>query len=253
MRSDQADIVATVAVALLACLAAVVNAPVLATAVLGLALFVSCGYLIGQVLFGSRVTGLEKVAVSAGLALVVPVLGGLLLFFAHVPLFRAAWLGLMVVVTLACAMALYLRRRTGQAEPFELPQVVWRGSPWHAVTFAAAVLIAIAAVAIAREGVALQKEPTFTQLWLTQERHDARLGNLGVTNNQGAATSYRLVLLRRGKVSDTWNFTLDSGKTWQRTVNLTDSYTITANLYRLPNLKQPYRYVSTGTQAEPGA
>jgi hypothetical protein len=253
MRSSQADVVATVAVAVLAVDTAIAPSPVWATAVLGFALFVSCGYLLGQVLFGTRISGLERVVVCGGLALAVPVLGGVVLYFAGVLLHRAAWLGLMVGVTLTCDLVLYLRRRAGLGEPFEMPQVTWRGSPWHVVAFGAAVLLAAGGVAVAGEGVAHQSEPRFTQLWLSPERHDPRAGNLGVTNDQGAATQYRLVLLRRGKVSDAWNFTLADGQTWTRTVRLTGSYTITANLYRLPDLKQPYRYVSTGTEAVPGA
>jgi hypothetical protein len=253
MRSSQADVAVTAAVAVLAVDTAIAPSPVWATAVLGIALFVSCGYLLGQVLFGTRVSGLERVVVCAGLALAVPVLGGLLLYFAGVLLNRAAWLGLMVAVTLVCDLALFLRRRAGLAEPFEMPQLTRRGSAWHVAAFGAAVLIAAGAIVVAREGVAHQSEPRFTQLWLVPKRHDAQAGNLGVTNDQGGATQYRLVLLRRGKVSDTWNFTLADGQTWTRTVRLTSSYTIEANLYRLPDLKQPYRYVSTGTDQGPGA
>lgn len=253
MRSSQADVIATVAVAVLAVGTAIARSPVWATAVLGIVLFVSCGYLLGQVLFSSRVHGLERVAVCAGLALAVPVLGGLALYFAGVLLHRAAWLGLMVGVTLVCDAVLYLRRRAGLVEPFEMPRVTWRGSPWHIVAFGAAVLIAAGAVVLAWEGVALQRQPQFTQLWLSAKRHDPRAANLGVTNDQGGTTQYRLVLLRHGKVSDTWNFTLANGETWTRTVALTDKYTVRANLYRLPDLKQLYRYVSTGTDAEPGA
>ncbi len=252
MRSSQADVVVTAAVAVLAVDTAVAPSPVWATAVAGLALFVSCGYLLGQVLFGTRISGLERVAVCAGLALAVPVLGGLVLYFAGVPLHRAAWLGLMVGVTLVCDLVLYVRRRAGRAEPFEMPHVTWRGSPWHAVAFGVAVLLAAGALAVAEEGVAHQSKPRFTQLWLSPERDDARVGSLGVTNDQGAATQYRLVLLRRGKVSDTWNFTLADGQTWTRSVQLTSKYTIRANLYRLPDLTQPYRHVNTAI-GTPGA
>jgi hypothetical protein len=114
------------------------------------------------------------------------------------------------------------------------------------------VLLVAGALAVAEEGVAHQSKPRFTQLWLSPERDDSAVGSLGVTNDQGAATQYRLVLLRRGKVSDTWNFTLADGQTWTRNVQLTSKYTITANLYRMPDLTQPYRYVNTETTV-PGA
>lgn len=255
MRSSQADVVATAAVAVLAIDTAVAPSPVWATAVTGFALFVSGGYLLGQVLFGSRISGLERVAVCGGLALAVPVLGGLVLYFAGVLLNRAAWLGLMIGVTLICDLVVYLRRRAGSAEPFGMPHVMWRGSLWHIVAFGAAVLLAAGGLVVAEEGVAHQSQPRFSQLWLSPERDDSRVGSLGVTNHQGGATSYRLVLLRRGKVRDAWNFTLADGQTWTRTVQLTASASdvITANLYRLPDLSQPYRYVNTGTETAPGA
>ena len=253
MRSSQADIVVTAAVAVLAVDTAIAPSPVWATAVVGFALFVSCGYLLGEVLFGTRISGLERVAVCGGLALVVPVLGGLVLYFSGVLLHRAAWLGLMVGVTLICDLVLYVRRRAGLAEPFEMPHVAWRGSPWHVVAFGVAVLLAAGALAVAEEGVAHQSKPRFTQLWLLPERDDASVGSLGVTNDQGAATQYRLVLLRRGKVSDTWNFTLSDGQTWTRSVQLTGKYTITANLYRLPDVTQPYRHVNTAIGTASGA
>jgi hypothetical protein len=252
MRSSQADVVVTAAVAVLAIDTAIAPSPVWATAVVGIALFVSCGYLLGQVLFGTRISGLERVVVCGGLALAVPVLGGLALYFSGVRLHRPAWLGLMVGVTLVCDLVLYVRRRAGRAEPYKMPNLTWGGSPWHVVAFGVAVLLAVVAVAVAEEGVARQSKPQFTQLWLSPQRDNALTGNLGVTNDQGAATQYRLVLLRRGKVSDTWNFTLADGQTWTRTVQLTSKYTITANLYRLPDLTQPYRHVNTAITV-PGA
>jgi hypothetical protein len=253
MRSSQADVVVTAAVAVLAIDTAVAPSPVWATAVVGFALFVSCGYLLGQVLFGTKISGLERVVVCGGLALAVPVLGGLVLYFSGVLLQRAAWLGLMVGVTLICDLWLYLRRRAGLAEPYEMPHVAWRGSRWHVVAFGAAVLLAASAIVVAREGVAHQREPQFTALWLSPEQHDSHVGSLGVTNDQGAATQYRVVLLRRGKIAEAWDFRLADGQTWSRTVQLTGKYQIRANLYRLPDLTQPYRYVSTPAGVAPGA
>lgn len=249
MRSRQADIVVTAVAAAVACVFAAVSAPTWLSVIVGAVLFAACGYLPGTLLFGSRITGFERVTVFTGLALVVPVLGGLLLYVAHVPLRRPAWLLFLAAVTLACDCALYLRRRSGKAEPFAVPRVALGGSRLHVAAFAAAVLVAILAVVVARVGVAHQATQQFTQLWLTADRQHADAGSLGVTNDQGSPTSYRLVLLRQGKVADTWNFTLANGKTWQKKVALTSSATITANLYRMPDLTHVYRYVSTGSEA----
>src|SRR2546430_6117272 len=115
MGRSQADIAATALVAVLACAAAAFGAPPAATIVLGIMLLAAPGYLLGRLLVGSRTTGLELVVVMAGLALAVPVLGGLLLYAAGVPLHRPGWLGLLAGVTLAADTALFARRRTAPA------------------------------------------------------------------------------------------------------------------------------------------
>src|SRR5579859_3999826 len=85
-RSRRLDIAATALVAVLACGAAAGGAHGAAMIVLGIALFAAPGYLLGELLVGSQVAGLERVAVMTGLALAVPVLGGLALHAAGIPL-----------------------------------------------------------------------------------------------------------------------------------------------------------------------
>jgi len=213
--------------------------------VLGLALFAAPGYLLSQLLTGSRIGGLERVVVATGLALVVPVLGGLLLYAAGVPLHRAGWLGLLAAVTLIGDVALFVRRRTGKAAPFSWRFEHRRMPLPRLAIFAAAVLIAASAVTLARLGVAAQPQPGFTQLWLAPQQQKAHTVVLGVSNDEGSTTSYRLVLLYNQQVSATWNFTLADGQTWQRSITFTGTYTLAADLYRLPDLTHPYRYVTT--------
>jgi uncharacterized membrane protein len=270
MGRSQADIAATALVAALACAAAAVGVPLAVTIVLGIMLLAAPGYLLGQLLVGSRITGLERVVVMAGLALAVPVLGGLLLYAAGVPLHRPGWLGLLAGVTLAADTALFARRRaaaagradrptaqvqtvpSGPAVPGELqaapgePRPAGRASRWHVAVFAVAVLVAAAAVGLAVTGAVRQPQPGFTQLWLSPQRQDAHTLSLGVTNDQGRTTSYRLVLRRDGRVVGTWNLTLGEGRTWQRSVPFTGKQTLAAGLYRPPDLTHPYRYVSVG-------
>lgn len=252
MGHSQADVAATALVAGMACVEAASGAPTAVTTALGIALFIAPGYLLGQVLVGSRVTGLERAAVITGLALAVPVLGGLLLNAAGVPLHRSGWLGLLAVATLAGDIALYLRRRAGRAAPFGW-QPAWRLPRWQVAAFAAAVLVAASGVSLARIGVAMQPQPRFTQLWLAPQRQNQHALRLGVSNDQGKTTSYRLVLLRNGRVSATWNLTLASGQTWQRSVPLTGATSVAASLYRLPDLTHPYRYVSINATTMPGS
>ncbi|HEX8008676.1 MAG TPA: DUF1616 domain-containing protein [Trebonia sp.] len=234
--------------AVLACGAAAAGAPVAAMTVLGLALFAAPGYLLGQLLLDSRTTGLERVAFSAGLALAVPVLGGLVLYTAGVPLHRPGWLGLLAGVTLACDVALLLRRRvpaSGRAAPLTW-RPSWRVPPWHVAAFAAAVVIAASGVGLARIGVTRQPQPGFTQLWLSPRHQNGHMLSLGVKNDQGITTRYRLVVLRNGHVITARNINLADGQTWQQSVPFTGNGTLTADLYRLADLVHPYRHVSTG-------
>jgi len=245
MGRSQADVVISAGAAALACGAAAIGVPTAVMVVLGVALFAAPGYLLSQLLTGSRIGGVERVAVATGLALVVPVLGGLLLYAAGVPLHRAGWLGLLAAVTLTCDVALFVRRRIGKAAPFSWRFEQWRMPLPRLAILAAAVLIAASALTLARLGVAVQPQPGFTQLWLAPQRQQAHTVVLGVSNDEGSTTSYRLVVLHNQQISATWNFTLAEGQTWQRPVPFTGTYTLVANLYRLPDLVHPYRYVTT--------
>lgn len=293
MGRSQADVAATALVAVLACVAAAAGAPGPVMTVLGVALFAAPGYLLGQLLTGSRTAGLERVAVMTALALVVPILGGLLLNVAGVPLHRPGWLGLLAGMTLAADTALFARRRAARAGradrtatrvPATGIQAVPAGSAvpgsgvpgsgvpgsavpglpaadlaapggprpgrrktgWHLVVFAVAIVVAAAAVGLAATGAARQSQAHFTQLWLSPQRPGAHTLSMGVTNDEGSATSYRLVLRRGGQVIGTWNLTLGDGRTWQRQVPYTGKQVVAAGLYRQPDLTHPYRYVSVG-------
>jgi hypothetical protein len=245
MRRSNADIAITAAVAVISFVAVAVGAPVSLTTVLGIALVAAPGYLWGEVLLGFRVVVLERIAVATGLALAVPVVGGLALYAAGVPLHRLAWAGLLGSVALAGDAVLLIRGRPTPPEPLRRSRGSKHVSAWHAAAFGAAVVIAAGAVAFAREGAAMQRYPGFSQLWLSPRHGDNRTADLGVSNHQGELIRYRLVLLRNGHVSGTWNLALSDGQTWQRTVTFTARYSIAADLYRLPDLTHPYRYVAT--------
>jgi uncharacterized membrane protein len=241
-----ADLWVTAATAVLACISIVFNAPVEVTSVLGIALLTAPGYLLGQLIFGSRIAGLERVVVVAGLALCVPILGGLLLAVIAVPLNRAAWLGLTAGTTLLGDLALLMRRRISRSTPDSWLLEVKRPPVRHLAAFAAAALIAVGALGLARMGAAVQHYPGFTQLWLAHPNKSAATANLGVSNHEGRAVRYRLVLLHDGQPYDSWNLTLADGQTWLQSPAFSISYTISADLYRLPELSRPYRHVVIG-------
>jgi uncharacterized membrane protein len=253
MRGSQADIAVTAVVAALACAAAAAGAPGAVTMVLGIALFAMPGYLLAQLLLGPATAGLERALVAVGLVFIVPIVAGLALYTAGVPLRRGSWLAVLGGVTLACDAALLRRRRTGRAAPFRWPPGLRRLPPWHVAAFGAAVVIAACGVGLARVGADIQPQPRFTQLWLSARGVSAGTVKIGVTNDEGHRTGYRLVLMRNGQVSTAWNVTLANGETWQQAVPFNGNSSLTADLYRLPDLATPYRYVATNGDRAPAS
>lgn len=254
MSRRNADLWVTFSVAVLACATAAFRTPVAVTAGLGLVLFAAPGYLLGQLLAGSSRTALERLAVSAGLALCVPVIGGLLLYLARRPLDRDSWLGLLAGVTVAADVLLFVRRRRNQEElarPGRTPERARRRlRPGPAVAFALAIMIAAGAVALAREGTSVQRYPGFTQLWLVPDAHTHDL-SLGVANNEGATTRYQLVLLYDGaRHGAPRKLTLRNGQVWRLSLGVKTN--VTAHLYRLPTFSRIYRQVSIGRGRGPG-
>jgi hypothetical protein len=248
MSRNHADLGIAATVAVLACAAALAGAPVAVTIVLGILLFAAPGYLLSQLLFGPDIAGLERLVVVVLLAFSVPILGGLPLVAAGVPLHRPAWLGLFAGVTLASALAVFGRRRwqgrRGTPTVVTFERKKWRVPAWHAAGFAAALLIAGGAVGLASAGAAKQPYPGFTQLWFVPRSPSTTTAKLGVTNHEGQTVRYRLVLYSDSRVAATWNLDLPNGRAWQRATQFTGFDTLTAKLYRLPNVSSAYRYVT---------
>ncbi|MGH3187054.1 MAG: hypothetical protein ACRDOU_11295 [Streptosporangiaceae bacterium] len=247
MRRNYSDIAIAEAIAILGCVAFFAHLPEPVMIVLGLCLFAAPGYVWSEVFLSPRNQGLERVAVAAGLALMVPVFGGMGLYAAGIPLNRTAWVGVLSVATLAgAAAALITRRRRREDPPPPRPTRSRRWSAWHAVAFGAAAVIATAAVGLAVVSADAQKYSGYTQLWLAPLPGQTSRASLGVQNEQGVATRYRLVLRRNGRVGATWTITLANGQAWQHTVSYTTSLAMAASLYRLPDLRNPYRQVDNG-------
>ena len=91
-----------------------------------------------------------------------------------------------------------------------------------------------------------QKYPGYTDLTMTPIKKEPAKASLGVLNEQGGTTRYRLKLMRKGKVISTWNLTLANGQSWQITVPYTLKNSQVADLYLLPDVSHPYRYADNG-------
>jgi hypothetical protein len=231
------------AAAVLSCGAIVARAPVVVTAILGTLLFGSVGYVWVEVLFARRLAGLERIAVATGLALSAPIIGGLGLYAAGVPLHRAAWVYLLAAATLVGDAVLVARRPAPRPTATEKrPRIQFRLG-WQAAIYGAAIVVAGCAVALASAGAVTQHYPGFTQFWL-YTHGNAGVANLGVDNQQGETKQYRVILLRRGRPSGSWNITLSNGQVWRRNFAVSGAQITAANLYMLPDLTHPYRHVS---------
>jgi hypothetical protein len=244
-RNHAATIVVTAAAAILSFAAIVVGAPTPITAVLGIAMLASLGCVWIQVLLGRDIAGLERITVATGLTVAVPVLGGLALQGAGVPLHRTAWAGLLTCVTLTGDVLLAIRYQATRRTTTPRQPHRWRLSFWETVAYGAAVVIAVGAVGVARVGAAIQHYPGYTELWLSPQPGNSATAALGVSNHQGSTERYRLILLHRRHVAAIWNITLSNGQTWQRTVPITINRNTIADLYLMPDVTHPYRYVDT--------
>ena len=112
-------------------------------------------------------------------------------------------------------------------------------------------MIAICAVGLARVGAAVQHFPGYTQLWLVRPNKAVPTVNLGVDNHEGRTMRYRLVLARNGHSAAAWNLVLANGQAWRRSEKYPARYAISVNLFRLPNVTQPYRHVALNRDGTP--
>ena len=192
--------------------------------VFGVALFFAPGYLWSEAILSHRLPPTERLLTTAGLSLILPILGGFLFYALRIP------------------------RLDPNAQRRGPPAPAAKGgrSAFNAFIWAVAGAVAIGSVAFSVKNAEDQKYPGYTMLWLTTVKTNPQKASLGVTNHQGVAEQYQLKLLTKGKVTATWNFTLSDGQSWGDTVAYTMAYSIAANLYLMPNASAPYRQVGNG-------
>jgi hypothetical protein len=220
-------------------------------ALLEIALIGASGYVWANALLSAAVPGIERVAVAAGVALAVPVLGGVTLNAAGVPLRRAAWVVLFAAVALAGSAMLAVRGRGGRrTDPRIRPCAPLARLAWlRLLAFAAAIVIAGGGVALARAAAVAEHRPGFTELWLITPGARGDTATLGIISHEGHGARYRLVLVRDRTTRNTWNLRLGSGQSWRVRVSLSRDYAITADLYKWPDLAHPYREVTATGRA----
>lgn len=244
MDRSKTTIVITAAVAVFSLVLSAVAALRPLMTVFGVALIIAPAYIWSQVLLRSRIAGLERLIVTAGLALLGPILGGLALYTSGILLNRMAWVGLLAGVTVVGDAVLLVRGLPENLHTPKTRQDIRRIPARQAMIFGVAVLIAAGAVGVARAGAAIQSSPGFTALSLSPVSKQPSLAIVGVTNHQGDAARYRLVLFHNGRTSASWDLTLANGQTWQHEINVANKSNFAADLYRAPDLKHPFRQVN---------
>lgn len=252
------DIIVAGVIAALGGLAAATHLPGPITDVLGVGLFLAPGYVWSEAILSQRLPAIERTLVTAGLALILPVIGGFLFYLGGVPLLRPAWIGMLAILTFGGVVVVaYQRYRAAPAEdakdsksPTDVLSA-WKKLPvLHTFIFGCAAVVALGSVAYSVKSADAQKFTAYTALSMTQLPSNHAKASLEVVNYQGVAEQYRLQLLQKGKVAKTWTMTLSNGQTWQQTIAYTTNYAMVANLYLLPNVTQVYRYVdNTGSSA----
>lgn len=275
-RNRNLDIFIAGGTGLLGGAAYVVHAPGPIQVILGIALFFAPGYLWSEAILTQRLTGLERVMTSAGISLILPIIGGFLFYGLRIPLFRSAWVGLLVVLTLAGVVAVAIQRlREDPADARPVP-AARPGQPGkkaglplvHLLVYAAAGVIALGTVAFSVRSADTQKFPGTSAIGMAAVLTDPPTANpiptapgqtftlptqanLTVTNNEGIAEQYEVKLLRKGKkktTTTTYNFTLANGQTWHTVIAYTvaQNSTIRANLYLLPDTSKIVAYTDNG-------
>jgi len=272
------DILLAAATALAGGAAFAAHLPGAAQIVLGVALYFAPGYLWSEAILSQRLPPTERLLTSAGLSLILPILGGFLFYALKIPLFRADWVGLLVVLTLLGVVAVAVQRlREPPVDPRQDPNAQ-RGrqqqqparngglSVLNAFVWGVAGAVALGSVAFSVKNAEAQKYPGQTELGFTPTPAPGpsafakgvkfvvpTQAILSVTNHEGVTEQYELKWLTKGKVTNTWTFTLSNGQKWERTVAYTVNYAEVANLYLLPNTSTPYRHANNGETALPTA
>jgi hypothetical protein len=282
-RQRNLDIALAAIIAILGGLAAAKHLPGVITIPLGLGLFFAPGYLWSEAILTQLLPGFERAMVSAGLALIFPIIGGFLFYGLRIPLFKSDWIGLLVVLTLLGVVAVAIQRLSNvpvdQRQQRRSQQPRQPGSVvMHSFIFGIAAVIGIGSVAYSVKNAEAQKFPGRTALSMTAIVNDAAAtstallsndpkaqqtaanemdaaqnaatqAHLYVANYEGVPEQYELRLWQKGKLTDSWPITLNNGQSWQMTIGWTTNHSMLADLYLVPNTSTtstPFHYVNNG-------
>ena len=206
------------------------------------------GYALSAALFPERsFPRLERALVSLGLSIAPAIAIGFLLDFTPWGLTPAAWdVSLLGLTLYASVLALWRRSaRPTVRQPYSARRPPALPDAREAGLFLVALLVALAAVALARYGALEQPSAGFTQLSMVSGPDQSI--QINVSNAEAQTETYRLVLKTGNTNLHEWPaLQLQPGQQWSAKVTLPPDPLpgLQALLYRADAPDQPYRQVS---------
>jgi uncharacterized membrane protein len=208
------------------------------------------GYALVAAMFPDRPFPIETHVVFAiALSIACTILGGLMLNFLPWGLQTTSWLLFLTgVILVAVVLGIIRRYQAASSAKFTLNL----NFNWQQIALLGlAVVMTFGAIQLARNGVASQPRPGFTQLWLLPATSDAPSAvQLGVRNEEETAHNYRLVISSGSVVIKEWQtINLMPDQQWNETVDvnsltLQPGAPLEALLYRDDSPYTVYRNVS---------
>jgi hypothetical protein len=206
------DLIAVAALTGVAVASALASAPTVVTALLGIpVLLLAPGYVWLAALLPASGPSFERSVLTAGLSLIVLVLGGLALQVTGLPLDRTGWAGCLAVVVAAGVAVDW--RRPGKVS---LPRLRLRLSR-SGVLLTLAGLVLAGAVTTAVIGARTAPQTHFTSLGLTATSDDNAV--LQLHNAEGAARTYLLVVTTSTAEEERWTISVAANGNWSTTID----------------------------------
>lgn len=215
------DIALAAVIAILGGLAAAKHLPGQIRIPLGVGLFLVPGYLWSEAILSQRLSGIERVLTTLGMALILPIVGGFMFYGLRIPLFESDWIGLLVVLTLLGVVAVAIARLR---EPASQWQDRRKSQPprqngslvLHSSIFGLAAVIGLGSVAYSVKSAENQKFTPYSSISMTQvvpgaqtfvgtsasgaanpqaNASTATQAHLQVQNHEGLAEQYQVTLV----------------------------------------------------------
>jgi uncharacterized membrane protein len=223
------------------------------------------GLAVTVMLYPSGTLGVpERLTLTLGLSLAIVAISGLLLNVTPWGLQPASWAVALGGTTLVAGAAAFARarRETHQARGARLKTALQSARAQlgarQVALLVLAVVTAVGALALARDGAVRHPSPGFTQLWMLPDETGARdTIRLGVRNAESTVATYQLRVQTGTGVLQEWpSIDLQPGEVWQASLTVPDERTggqaIEALLARADDPTSVYRRATLWRDGQAG-